>query len=67
MLLQAVIFGLLIILLGYVGGFLARFITVIPPIPHECKNWNQNNTMEWSLFITGFISYLLLKYYENNL
>jgi hypothetical protein len=52
---NAIAFGILTIIIGYIGGLLAKFVAVVPPIPSECRNWNKNHTMEWSLFFTGFM------------
>ena len=35
-------------------------------LPPECESWNENNIMEISLFITGFLSHLLFEFLGAN-
>ncbi len=55
---EAIIFGIIILVLGTIVSFiLSKFtITDLPPV---CKDWNKNHIMEISLFLTGFIGYLV--------
>lgn len=55
---QAFIFSILVVLIGNVMGFfVGRALSVdLPPV---CKKWNTNYIMELSLFLTGFVSFLV--------
>ena len=57
---DALFFAILVVLIGNIIGFFvgAAFGVDLPPV---CKKWNKNHVMEISLFITGFISYLVFK------
>ncbi len=57
MLVAALVFGLLTIIVGYIGAIVAKIVSDVPMMPRECAKWNQNHTMEWSLFFTGFMMY----------
>lgn len=57
---DAILFAILLVVIGnIVGYFVGAALGVdLPPV---CKKWNKNYIMEISLFITGFISYLVFK------
>lgn len=58
LILEAIIFGIIILVLGTIISFVISKYT-ITDLPSVCKDWNKNHIMEISLFITGFISYLI--------
>ena len=31
-------------------------------VPSQCKDWNKNYVMEWSLFLTGFAIHIICEY-----
>ena len=57
---DAFLFALLVVVVGNVVGFFVG-ATLGVDLPPVCKKWNQNYVMEISLFITGFIAYLVFK------
>jgi hypothetical protein len=61
MILKALLYGVIITIVGTLGSFIAKqFLRVdLPPV---CENWNKNMVMEASLFLTGFIAYYVIKY-----
>ena len=55
---EAIIAGLVILIVGSIVGFVLSKLTVsdLPPV---CKDWNKNLIMETSLFLTNkFIIYI---------
>lgn len=50
---QAILFGIVTILLGLILSLIFEFLT--PPLPEECKEWDSNYVMEINLFFIGFI------------
>jgi hypothetical protein len=61
---NALIVGLLVILMGYISILILGFFVpkITPELPDICKSWNDNHTMEISLFITGILTYSLINY-----
>lgn len=58
-LLQAVTFGVVIVILGILFSSLFSFVK--PDLPQECGRWNDYFVMEMTLFLIGFtVRYLLL-------
>ncbi len=57
----ASILGILITLIGRIASVIVRPYFKID-LPEICKSWNKKNVMEWSLFTTGFLTYLVLEY-----
>lgn len=57
---DAFLFALLVVVIGNVVGFFVG-ATLGVDLPPVCKKWNKNYVMEISLFITGFVSYLVFK------
>jgi len=57
----ATILGILITLVGRIASVIVRPYFKID-LPEICKSWNKKNVMEWSLFTTGFLLYLILEY-----
>tara|TARA_B100000508_G_C11459498_1_gene278442 strand:- start:1959 stop:2234 length:276 start_codon:yes stop_codon:yes gene_type:complete len=57
---EAIICGLVILIIGSIVGFVLSKLTVsdLPPV---CKDWNKNFIMEISLFLTGFFAFLLTR------
>ena len=58
--LQAFVVGLLAILFGWIASFLVRPYFKIS-LPEICKSWNKNRVMEVTLFIGGFLGWLVCK------
>jgi hypothetical protein len=50
---QAVLFGVVTVLLGLILSMVFSFMK--PTLADECKNWNKYYVMEVVLFLTGFI------------
>lgn len=61
-LLYAIFFGLVLIPLTYIAGLFAKVITQKPTLPEICSTWNQYYIMEFTVFIAGFLMYLLLHF-----
>lgn len=57
----ACVLGILLILVGRIASVLVRPYFKID-LPEICSRWNKKNVMEWSLFMTGFLLYLILEY-----
>ena len=58
--LQAIVVGLLAILFNWIASFLVRpyFKVTLPEI---CKSWNKHHVMEITLFVAGFLGWLVSK------
>ena len=55
----AIIFGLLTVIIGYSSKLLVHpFLDI--SLPDVCSRWNENHVMELSLFITGFLLYIVV-------
>jgi len=60
-LLEAVIMGAIVIILGYVVGWITQpFVGV--SLPGVCKAWNNKYMLEINLFLIGFILHLITEY-----
>lgn len=58
---EAVIIGILVIVLGYIVGWLTKpFLGV--SLPEVCMRWNKNYMMEINLFLIGFIFHMVSEY-----
>ena len=59
-LIDASIVGFIVVLVGTITSYvIGKYNTsVLPPI---CKSWNKNHIMELCLFITGALSYIIIK------
>lgn len=55
---QAVMFGVVAILLGLILSMIFGFLK--PELPKECETWDKYYVMEIVLFLTGFILRYLL-------
>ncbi len=59
MLKQAVIYGIVVVIIGsVVSNFMS---SLSPKLPDICKDWNKNHVMEICLFITGIILYFAME------
>lgn len=59
-LLEAAVFGLITVVVGYAISFLLSGVKLIPEdLPEDCEEWNKNYAMEISLFLTGVGVYYL--------
>lgn len=59
---EAVTVGIMTIIVGYISYYIINEIYPINFLPEVCKEWNKNNTMEKSLFLTGFLLHLLCEF-----
>jgi len=57
---ECIAVGLLAIGAGYIASYIVKPYTKVS-LPDICKNWNEKKTMEWSLFVTGFLVHLALE------
>ena len=57
---QAVLFGIVTILLGLILSLIFGFL--VPALPAECQEWDANYAMEINLFFIGFIIRFGLEY-----
>jgi hypothetical protein len=55
---QAILFGIVTILLGLILSIIFGFLK--PELPKECEIWDKYYVMEIILFLTGFIIRYLL-------
>ena len=60
LIIEAFFVGLVVVLMGTIvsGVFAYSLKADLPPV---CKDWNKNYVMEISLFLTGFITHLMLE------
>ena len=64
---EAIVVGIATVIIGQIVGFtMGKYVFQRPNIKRECKDWNKNNVMEWSLFITGFLIHILCEYFGIN-
>jgi len=59
-LIQAIIIGILTIIVGNIIGIILKYTSLSINLPKECMKWNTNNIMEISLFVTGIVVYILV-------
>lgn len=59
LLIKALIIGILTVIVGSIIGYVMSNTKGTNDLPNECKSWNKNYVMEKSLFLTGFVTYLL--------
>lgn len=57
---EAVVIGIITIILGNIYGFIFSKIFVID-LPKVCKEWNKNYIMELTLFMTGFSFHIIFE------
>jgi hypothetical protein len=54
---EAVIMGIIVVVLGYVVGYFTKpFFSV--DLPDVCKSWNDKYMLEVNLFLIGFIAHV---------
>ena len=56
---KTIIAGLVVVIISYVASYLMKPIFGVN-LPTICKNWNNNYLMEWTLFVTGIMSGLII-------
>jgi len=62
---EAIIVGLVVIVLGYIIGLITEpFLGVA--LPDACNSWNKKYVMEINLFLIGFTAHLLFEYLGAN-
>lgn len=60
LLLEAIIVGIITVVLGYIVGFVTKpFLEV--SLPEACGEWNKNYVMEVNLFLIGFLAHLSME------
>lgn len=68
MILGAIIAGLIVVVFAYVASALVTRTGLFRVnLPEECKRWNENHVMEWTLFLTGVLIYAAFKVVGFNL
>lgn len=60
-LIELIVVGLSLVILGYVGSAAAIAIVKPKPLPEECRDWNQFYLMELSLFLTGILAHVVFE------
>ena len=64
---EAFVVGIATVIIGqFVGFSLSKLMNSQGSIRLECKKWNENHIMEWSLFFTGVLIHLLCEYLNVN-
>ena len=62
---EAVVVGVVVVIVGTLVAFLYRLIAdqylKKHRLPEVCRSWNKYHAMEISLFFTGFLSHLLFE------
>lgn len=61
LLLEAVVVGIMTVVIGYIVGKITSHF-VKDNLPPECDNWNKNHIMEINLFIIGFLVHILSEF-----
>jgi len=53
-----IVYGIVTIMMSYLVGFIIKpfFTMKLNPV---CKDWNKKHVMEYSLFLTGVLTFLL--------
>jgi hypothetical protein len=59
-LLEAIVVGIITVLVGYLAGYIVHNLED-NDLQEICKTWNKNYVMEKSLFLTGFLTHLILQ------
>ena len=62
---EAVIVGLIVVLIGTAVSFIAGKVFAVD-LPPTCKEWNKNYVMEISLFLTGVLTHLGFEFVGGN-
>jgi len=64
---EAIVVGIATVIIGQVVGFtFSKLMKSEGSIHSECKKWNKNHIMEWSLFFTGVLIHLFCEYFGVN-
>jgi len=64
---EAIVVGIVTVIVGqFVGFTFSKLMKNGATVRTECKNWNKNHVMEWSLFFTGVLIHLLCEYFGVN-
>ena len=64
---EAIVVGIATVIIGqFVGFTLSKLMNSERSVRSECKKWNKNHIMEWSLFFTGVLIHLLCEYFDVN-
>ena len=57
---NAILFGIILIVIGNIVGYILSKSKLSVDLPIVCNSWNDFYIMELSLFLSGIISHLLL-------
>ena len=57
---EATFVGVLVVIVGYIASMLLKPYLGMS-LPDICKTWNKKHVMEISLFVTGFIVYIIME------
>lgn len=61
LIINALFIGILTVIIGVIVGYVfAKYEILNVYIPDNCSHWNDNHVMEMSLFVTGFILYIII-------
>ena len=55
-----VIVGIIVVLCGLISHYLLNLFIQFK-VPIECADWNKHHIMELSLFMTGIMTYIVLR------
>ena len=62
---EAAVVGVVFVAMGYLASWVVMLGTLVltdkPELPEECKKWNSNWSMEWSLFLAGIFGHFLFE------
>lgn len=61
LMIEAVVVGIVLVIFGYAGSYLAELFLPDVSIPESCKDWNKHYAMEWSLLFTGILAHLFFE------
>lgn len=56
--------GIIIAIVGWIASKIIKYTANLQNMSEICQNWNKNNIMEKILFVTGFFSYILMKFMQ---
>ena len=62
---ESVLIGIATLIVGQLVGFILGNLMKVDT-PKECKEWNKNHIMEWSLFFTGVLVHILSEKFGMN-
>jgi len=63
---EGIIVGIIIIIFAYIGSAILFLFEQKPILPLVCNTWNDTHIMEKSLFLTGFLAYIVMEVFGVN-